>query len=34
MLVKVTWPRGVGDWNESRSMDQPADSEDRVEVMC
>lgn len=34
MLVKVTWPRGVGDWKESKSTAQPADSEDRVEVMC
>lgn len=34
MLVNVTWPRGVEDWKESKSMAQPADSEDRVEVMC
>ncbi|TNN41155.1 hypothetical protein EYF80_048670 [Liparis tanakae] len=32
MLVKVTWPRGVVDWKESKSTAQPADSEDRVEA--
>lgn len=34
MLVNATWPRGVEDWKESKSMAQPAESEDRVEVMC
>lgn len=34
MLVNVTWPRGVEERKESKSMAQPADSEDSVEVMC
>lgn len=34
MLVNGTLPRGVEEWNESRSMSQPADSEESVEVMC
>lgn len=34
MLVNLTRPRGVEEWKESKSMAQPADSEDSVEVMC
>lgn len=34
MLVNGTLPRGVEEWNESRSTSQPAESEESVEVMC
>lgn len=34
MLVNFTLPRGVGEWKESKSKSQPADSEDRLDTMC
>lgn len=34
MLLNMTWPRGVEERKESKSMAQPAESEDSVDVIC